>query len=189
MVNFNLIAENAYEDLNEIYDQINISSVSNLSIVSIACSDKDELKLSDELIKSFGFQLPKVGMSSFSKDKKTIILGLQPNQFFILFEQTKTNAITYIKNNIDGDFYFTDQSDSWATIKISGEKSRAALERICPIDLNKEKFKVGQIARTTMEHIGTIIYRNTTDEFLLISPRSSAKSFLHAVEVSIKNVL
>ena len=99
MVNFNLIAENAYGDLNEIYDQINISSVSNLSIVSIACSDKDEPKLSDELIKSFGFKLPKVGMSSFSKDKKTIILGLQPNQFFILFEQTKTNAITYIKNN------------------------------------------------------------------------------------------
>ena len=39
-----------------------------------------------------------------------------------------------------------------------------------------------------MEHLGTIIIRTEQDTFLLLSASSSAGSFLHAVETSIRNV-
>jgi sarcosine oxidase subunit gamma len=39
-----------------------------------------------------------------------------------------------------------------------------------------------------MEHLGTIVLRDGTDSFLLLSAHSSAESFLHAVETSIRNV-
>ena len=43
-------------------------------------------------------------------------------------------------------------------------------------------------ARTVMEHLGVLILRTGEDDYLLLSASSSAKSFLHAVEVSLTNV-
>ena len=40
----------------------------------------------------------------------------------------------------------------------------------------------------SMEHLSVIILRDGADSFLLMSPRSSARSFLHAVELSVVNV-
>ena len=64
-----------------------------------------------------------------------------------------------------------------------------ALERICPLDLDPLGFEGDGAARTTMEHMGAFVMRDGEGGFFLMSARSSAKSFLHAVETSIKNVL
>jgi len=40
-----------------------------------------------------------------------------------------------------------------------------------------------------MEHIGTIIYRDDDDSYVLLTMRSFGVSMLHAIEVSAKNVL
>ncbi|MDX1786447.1 MAG: sarcosine oxidase subunit gamma, partial [Roseovarius sp.] len=70
---------------------------------------------------------------------------------------------------------------------ISGPGSLAALERICMLDLHPDAFKVNAVARTVMEHMGAIIARTGEDTYLLLSASSSAKSFLHAIELSIEN--
>jgi sarcosine oxidase subunit gamma len=62
------------------------------------------------------------------------------------------------------------------------------LERICPIDLHPQAFAVGAVARTLMDHLNVIILREGGDTFLLMSARSSARSFWHAVETSIRNI-
>jgi sarcosine oxidase subunit gamma len=43
--------------------------------------------------------------------------------------------------------------------------------------------------RTVMEHLGVLILRTGDDAFMLLSASSSAKSFLHALETSVANVL
>ena len=79
----------------------------------------------------------------------------------------------------------TDQSDAWVVLEVSGPDCRLALERICPIDLHPDAFAVNAVARTVMEHMSAIIWRKGENEFRLCSARSSAGSFVHAVENSI----
>ena len=74
-------------------------------------------------------------------------------------------------------------------IRVSGNRSRDVLERICPIDLSPEVFSVGSVSRTVMEHIGTIIFRDGDDSYVLLTMRSFGRSMLHAIEVSADNVL
>jgi sarcosine oxidase subunit gamma len=74
-------------------------------------------------------------------------------------------------------------------LRVSGPKSRIALERICPLDLHPSTFPQGRVARTLMEHLGVIILHEGPDTYLLLSARSSAGSFLHAVETSVRNVV
>jgi sarcosine oxidase subunit gamma len=40
-----------------------------------------------------------------------------------------------------------------------------------------------------MEHIGTIIFRDGDDSYVLLIMRSFGRSMLHAIEVSAENVL
>jgi len=39
-----------------------------------------------------------------------------------------------------------------------------------------------------MEHMGAIVLRDGPDSFLLLSASSTARSYLHAVEISLRNV-
>jgi len=82
----------------------------------------------------------------------------------------------------------TDQSDSWVVLEVSGERSHDVLERICPIDLHDSQFPDGAVARTMMEHLSVIVVRSS-NRFVLLSPRSSADSFRHALTQSADFVL
>ena len=118
---------------------------------------------------------------------RLVRLGI--DQLFIIFPraQKDAGAEPHTAKILGGGFYTTDQSDVWVTLELSGAGARRALERICPLDLMPESFGIGAAARTTMEHLGTIIIRNDADSFLLMSASSSAQSFLHALETSIIN--
>lgn len=84
--------------------------------------------------------------------------------------------------------FLNDQSDSWMMLRMSGTRCRQALERICPLDLHPDMFELDDVARTVMEHLSVVILRESEDGFLLLSPRSSARSFVHEIEVSVTNV-
>ena len=90
----------------------------------------------------------------------------------------------------DGDtlLYSSDQSDAWCLLRIDGPASRRALERVCPLDLHPDAFPVGAVARSVVEHLGAIVLREGENAFLLLSPRSSARSFLHEIERSIRDL-
>ena len=104
-------------------------------------------------------------------------------------DHSKLSAENKITDKVGETIYVTDQSDSWVIIKIGGPKSRAALERVCPIDLNPDFFPAGNVARTLLDHLGTIIMAEGNDQFLLLSARSSAHSFCKTLQRSIENVL
>jgi len=132
---------------------------------------------------------PETGASTPGDRHAARVLGIQPDQVFILFEPPDPDRpADTVKAALGAAAYVTDQSDSWAMLRIAGAGVRAALERICPLDLEDEAFPVGRVARTAMEHLAAIVLRDGADSFLLMSPRSSARSFLHAVELSAENV-
>jgi len=84
--------------------------------------------------------------------------------------------------------YSTDQSGNWTLLELSGPNTMAALERLCPVDLAASVFPKDAFARTVMEHMGAIVIRTGPDCFLLMSASSSARSFWHALETTLRYI-
>jgi len=170
------------------FDGTTLSEVTGLALVSVATPLGGDARLHEALSNAYGASYPAPGTSSLSADGTVRFLGLQRDQVFTLFPHDGDDAAESVAARLGDAAYFTDQSDGWAMLRLSGEQSHAALERICMLDLAPDRFVVGAVARTLMEHLGVILLREDTDTFLLMSARSSARSFLHAVETSAVNV-
>lgn len=170
------------------FDGLEIAEVADLAIVSIATPQGRDAELARAVSGAYGIALPSVGASVEADADEIRFLGLQPGQCFALFERRDDRPVETITRKLSDSGYYTDQSDSWAVLRLSGTRCREALERICPLDLHVETFVTGAVARTAMEHLGVIIFRDGEDSFLLLSARSSAPSFLHAVVTSAKNI-
>ncbi len=167
---------------------VEASEVPHLSIVSIAAPLGGETRLGDAVTSVYGVDLPAIGQSVRSGKHDTLFLGLQPGQWFVVFECPEPQPLETVRARLAEAAYLTDQSDSWAIVKVSGPRSRETLNRICPVDLDPGAFATGAVARTLMEHLGVIIVREDQDTFMLMSARSSAHAFWHAVETSIRNI-
>ena len=121
---------------------------------------------------------------------RCILMPSAQNQWFLCFDDDGTNPIdaakTLIGKSLSKQMAMTDQSDSWVILALSGPQSGQTLARICPIDCGGSAMPIGTTARTSMEHLGAIITRrpDVGDHqpcFWLLSARSSAASFLHAI--------
>ena len=171
------------------YRELDFAEVSDQDIVSIATPLGEQQSLFEAVMGAHHIELPSVGRWQRSPVDNTYFLGTAPNQYFIMSDHSKFSAENKITNTLGEAIYVTDQSDSWVVIKIGGPKSRAALERVCAIDLHPDFFPAGNVARTLLDHIGTIIIAEGNDQFLLLSARSSANSFCQTLQRSIENVL
>ena len=167
---------------------IALAEPAGLALVSAAVPQGGDEDFAAALAGGFGAVRPGTGDSTPGDRHAARVLGMQPDQVFILFEPPDPDrAAETVAAALGSSAYVTDQSDSWAMLTVAGAGVRAALERICPLDLADEAFPAGRVARTVMEYLAVIILRDGTDSFLLMSPRSSARSFLHAVELSVAN--
>jgi len=168
----------------QVFSGLSLREAVGLAIVSIALPRGNPA--GPALEKAFGTALPEVGKSANAANDKYRLLRLGSEQVFVLFEHATADAESEIAALIGGAAYTTDQTDSWVALSVQGARVRAVLARICPLDLHGGVFAIGNVARTSMEHLGTIILRTDEDQFLLLSASSSAQSFLHALETSIR---
>ena len=171
------------------YRDLYLAEVSDQDIVSIATPLGEQQSLFEAVLSAYHIELPSVGRWQRSPVDNVCFLGTAPNQYFIMSDHSKLSAENKITDKLGETIYVTDQSDSWVVIKIGGPKSRTALERVCAIDLHPDFFPAGNVARTLLDHIGTIIMAERNDQFLLLSARSSANSFCKTLQRSIENVL
>ena len=167
----------------------NITEVTDKSLVMVALPRDKFSDIESSIDKSCGLKLPEMEHSTESKDSSITLWRLQKNQVLAYFTYEGHDAESRLSSQLNAPAYYTDQSDTWAMIRVSGNRSRDVLERICPIDLSPEVFSVGSVSRTIMEHIGTIIFRDGDDSYVLLTMRSFGRSMLHAIEVSADNVL
>ena len=189
MSEYTLTDQPALGGYQENFEGVSLEEQTGLAIVSIATPIGGEDALVKALKDGYGAALPKTGEVSLSKDGQTRFLGMARDQMFAIFDHAKPDAVDVVAEKLKDTGYYTLQSDNWVGLRISGPKCLDALERISPIDLSPAAFPVGSVARTSMEHMGVIVYPEDADSFVLISASSSAASFLHAVVTSINNVL
>ncbi len=187
MAEFQLSAAPFLGGYDKTFQDLTLTEATDLAIVSIALPVGGEDPALTAIKSAFGTEAPDVGASVLSKDKTYRLARLGRDQLFVLFDHADPGAERRIAEQLGGAAYTTDQSDVWVGLRLSGSRARGVLERICPLDLHPDAFSVNAVARTTMEHLGTIILRTNGKDYLLLSGSSSAASFLHALEVSISN--
>jgi methylglutamate dehydrogenase subunit D len=162
---------------------ISLTELVDFAVWSLACQSVRQGLVTERLQAAFGVTWPQVGSCSVSNDSSIHVLGLQQDQVFVVSENKLTSTTL---GDIAGEAaWCTEQSDSWVSLKLAGDNRYKVLERTCSIDLDPDVFADGQVARTSMEHLSTILYRQG-DSFILMSPSSSARGFIHMLEESIR---
>jgi len=165
-----------------------LTEVTDQSLVSIAQPLDGREALQKAVKSAWGCALPAPGQSAAGKDGPLRLICMGADAYMVLMPADGPLAVPDVTRALGRAGYYTEQSDNWVILRLSGPLAIAALERICPIDLHPNVLPAGSFARTSMEHLGAIVMRDSDNRFLLISPSSSARSFLHAVETSIEYV-
>lgn len=175
-------------DFDETINSVRIREIAGFGLIALAVPMGGEKAFATALKKETGCALPEPGHFTSNSGKGVLLIWTQRDQVFLFNgDETPMQEIS-LREKFATRAYVTDQSDGWAVLEVSGERALEALERICPINLNPAVFYEGMAARTVMEHLGVLILRTASDKWLLLSARSSALSFLHAVTQSAKNL-
>lgn len=185
MADFTLTSAPPLAGYDQRFGDIRLSAPADQAIVSIALPLGGEKAALRAIADAYGTDLPAIGKTAATPGGT--LLRLAPDQAFVLFQRATPDAVDHVAGKLGETVYLTDQSDVWCALSIEGAGVRDVLARICPLDLHPDVFAIGDVARTVMEHLGAIILRTGAEAFLLLSASSSAQSFQHAVEVSIRN--
>ena len=170
------------------FGAVAVAELVSRAIVSIATPYGGGKKLSEAVASSLKTEIPAIGKSTTSNVDSALLLGMQQDQMFLLFDYSGNNAVDYLPKEIKDAGYLTDQSDSWVMISILGPKARTALQQTCSVDLHSSIFHNGAVIRTVMANLSAIIVCEGENTFLVMSPRPSAKSFFKVLETSIRNL-
>ena len=163
-----------------------VAEVTDIAIVSIATPLGGGEALAGAVQTTWGCAMPAPRGATSSSDGSVTLIFSTPDQTLAILPGVDGLAVTDVAAKLGDAGYYTEQTDNWVGLRVSGAKAITALERICPLDL--ALMPVGGAERTVMEQLGVFIMREAEDRFLLLSGSSSAKSFLHAVELSMRNV-
>lgn len=156
----------------------------DLALVSVATPQGGHAALTKALKSAFKLQMPSATESAGGDDMRALCTA--PDQMLLIFPHDTPDAEPFVQAKLKGAGYTTDQTDAYVVLEIEGPDALAALERLCPVDIHP--MPEGGFARTVMEHMGATVLRLGPTRFQLLAASSSAKSFLHAVEVSFRNV-
>lgn len=160
---------------------------SDLVLVSIAIPLGGDEQLAKALKTGWSLDLPDARRSSAQSDRRAIRTA--QDQLLLIFPATSSDALETVGSMLGGAGYATDQTDNWVMLEVAGPDTRAALERICPLDLHPDVFAIGDAARTVMDHIGALVLRSGSERYLLMAARSFAGAFLQAIETSFETVI
>ena len=84
---------------------------------------------------------------------------------------------------LDGLAATTDQSDGWVALRLSGAAAPDVLMRLVPLDLRDGAFPAGQAARSGLNHMPLILWRDAAG-FTLMTFRSMARTAWHEIETA-----
>lgn len=188
MAEFQLAPRNPLGGVRRDFDGVSLVEATGLGIAAIAVPRGGDEALADAASAAWGLALPPVGRYAAGPDG-LVLIGMSPDQFFAVFPCEGSAAARAVASVLGGATWVTEQSDAWAVLDVEGPRVRAALERVCPLDLHPDVFRPDMAQRTLMEHLSVILIRLGDNRFRLMSPSSSALSFLHMVETSARNIV
>jgi methylglutamate dehydrogenase subunit D len=185
---FTLTARSPLQGFDKDINGVRIVELPEFALVSIAVGDGQVKSLATKMKAAFGLALPAAGKTTSSKDYS--LISSAAGQWLLRFaHQGPADPSAMVREKLGAGPAITDQTGNWVQVEVSGPRAVEALERVCPLNLQDAAFDKGCAGRTSMEHLGAIICRLSTQQtYLLMSASSSATSFAHALEVSAINI-
>ena len=108
-------------------------------------------------------------------------------QYMLLLSGDNIRADIEVQTRLNNTAYATLQSDGWVSLDVSGERIYDVLERFIPLDLRRAPHLFA--TRTSAHHIGVMVLKHHDTRLQLLTPRSSAQSFLDGLVHTANNVL
>jgi sarcosine oxidase subunit gamma len=112
------------------------------------------------------------------------LAGTGPGAWLVTSESGGNAFAVSLRDLLDGVAAVIDQSDGYASLRLSGPKVRETLAKGVPLDLHARAFQVGDVAVTVVSHIGATLWRlddgpDGSPVFEVVVFRSLAESFWH----------
>ena len=153
--------------------------------VSLAMAIGQEEAFYAAFRKAFGIDPPPPSQAVQIKDGWALWSGA--SQYMLLLDGENIRADLGVAAKFEGCAYATLQTDGWASTNITGERVHDVLERFIPLDLRRAPINFS--ARTSAHHIAVIVMKFGEDKYNLMTPRSSARSFLEGLVHTCENIL
>ena len=184
MADITLVATSPLAGHDETIGTVRIRERPDLHLISVAIPLGNDKDTGSALSAACHLDMPTPAVSTINKGTRAFASAA--DQIMLMFESEASAQSA--ADALSSSTYVVDQTDTWAKIEISGDDVLAALERLIPVDLHPALFQVNASARTIAEHMGVVVIRTDKTSYLLLSAASSARSFLHALQVSAANV-
>ena len=176
MAEYQMTPAPALGGLDKSIGETRLVEVTDVRLMTISIPLGEEDAFSGALSGQLGCQMPDVGRTAQTHPADATLLRLNADRVMVLSRGTPPQ--------LAGLGYLVDQSDYWVILELSGPAIQAVLERTCRLNLAAEQFPVGAVARTSTEGMATVLFRQAPDGVWLMTPRSFAQSFAHAIETS-----
>jgi heterotetrameric sarcosine oxidase gamma subunit len=162
-----------------------LTEITGLGLVSIAVPSGGRTALDAAARAAWDTSLPAIGEGA--RAGEAVLLGLATDLVLRLAPMPPSGlAVTEVAEALGPAACLTEQTDAWVILRLAGPAALPALARLCPLDL--DALPPGRVARTLMEHLGAILFREADESFLLLSASSSAASFRDAVAAALVTV-
>ena len=161
----------------------------------VTASDRDGLGLATVLVRngqtaalaarvkeSFGIDLPH-GPRRVVKSG-VAFAGIGPGAWLATSENGGDAFAASLKDAIGDHAAVIDQSDGYAVLRVTGPKVRETLAKGVQLDLHARAFQIGDVAVTSVYHVGATLWRlddgaDGLPVFEIVVFRSLAESFWH----------
>lgn len=185
---YKLAPRPVFDNIAHSWTGLSIAPASIGELISISSRLGQEADLGKNFKKAHGTTLP--SPTKWIKFDQGHIGWLGPDQYLAEIDHTDEYIDQNAATALGGSASVTLQSDAWVGLDISGERVAELLERLIALDTSDTAFPAGSMARTQMHHLGVILlrYPDTQNIYRILSARSSAQYFLHAVTQTAQNI-
>lgn len=174
----------ALEAFSREWEGLKLTELIDYELVSLAVAEGQEVKFTEQFKSIFDSAIPSPNQVLHAKNGST--MWLEPGKYLVMTGERNVNIDRKFSEQFGENAYAVLLSDGWACLNISGHRTLDIFERFIALDM--QSMPKDFAARTTAHHIALIIVTLQDGSYLLLTPRSSSQSFLHALIDTAENV-
>lgn len=97
-------------------------------------------------------------------DREQAVAWMSPDELLVMVAYGRVgDVIDGLTNALAGEHaLIADVSDARAMFEVSGDDAHEVLARVCPVDLHRDSFGVGQFRRTRLAQVAAAFWRHDT---------------------------
>ena len=133
---------------------------------------------------NFKIKLPKK-IGNFESKNRNYLLNIGPDEMLLITETIKKEIIKKLEKNLTKNkFSFTEVSDNYQALVLSGKDVRWILSKGSPINFDEKNFTPGKCIQTHLSHSNVILFCNEVNSFTLICVSSFSEYVLEWLKQS-----